>query len=241
MEAYDWAFDGTTIGTNGADGTLDLTGADFPDAAGPHTLTVVGCSEYTISIDVTNVCLAAVLPVELVSFNGREKGTDNILEWTTASEVNNDFFEVQRSTDGVDFETLESIRGNGTSHTVSHYSFIDEKPASISYYRLQQVDFDGRSEFSNIVTIKRDLIKDDAKVFPSPVQDQLTISYQANTNKALTMSITDVTGRVVINKSVNAVKGNNEFYLDLANLPTGTYMTRLSSGTENISQVIIKM
>ena len=241
MEAYDWAFDGTTIATNGADGTLDLTGADFPDAAGPHTLTVVGCPEYTISIDVTNVCLEAVLPVELVSFNGKEKGNVNILEWTTASEVNNDFFEVQRSTDGVDFETLESIRGNGTSHTVSHYSFIDEKPASISYYRLQQVDFDGRSEFSNIVTIKRDLIKDDAKVFPSPVQDQLTISYQANTNKALTMSITDVTGRVVINKSVNAVKGNNEFYLDLANLPTGTYMTRLSSGTENISQVIIKM
>jgi len=110
MEAYDWAFEGTTVATNGADGTLDLTGADFPNAAGPHTLTVVGCPEYSITIDVTNVCAQSVLPIELISFTGRKEGAVNILQWATASELNNDFFKIQRSTNGVDFETIEKCR-----------------------------------------------------------------------------------------------------------------------------------
>ena len=239
--AYDWAYMGTAIGTNAADGMLDLAGADFPNEAGPHTITVDCFPGTTVSIDVTDVCPQAVLPVELVSFTGSKRGTVNLLEWTTASELNNDFFEVQRSTNGTDFETLESVKGNGTVHTVSTYSFIDEKPAAISYYRLQQVDFDGASAFSNIVTIKRDLLKDDAQLFPSPVKDVLSVNYQASANKELTMSVVDMTGRVLISKSVNAVKGNNEFNLDLANLPTGTYMTRLNSGTDNISQLIVKL
>jgi len=196
MEAYDWAFEGTTVATNGADGTLDLTGADFPNAAGPHTLTVVGCPEYSITIDVTNVCAQSVLPIELISFTGRKEGAVNILQWATASELNNDFFKIQRSTNGVDF---------------------------------------------SVVTVTRDFLKGHAKLFPSPVQDRLTISYQANANKELTMSIIDMTGRVMISKSLDAVKGNNEFYLDLESFPKGTYMTRLSSTTDNFSQIIIKL
>lgn len=241
MVAYDWAFGGTTFAANDGGGLLDLTDADFPNEAGPHTITVAGCPEYSISIEVTNTCALSVLPVELISFTGKERGTVNILEWATASELNNDFFEVQRSTNGRDFETIESVKGNGTLNTVSNYRFIDEKPATVCYYRLQQVDFDGKSELSNIVTIKRDLLKDDAKLFPSPVKDVLTINYQATANKELTMSVIDMTGRVLISKLVDAVEGSNEFNLDLVNLPTGTYMTRLNSGTDNISQLIIKL
>ena len=181
------------------------------------------------------------LPVELISFTGKERGTANILEWVTASERNNDFFEIQRSTNGRDFETLENVKGNGTVNTISTYRFIDEKPATVCYYRLQQVDFDGKSELSNIVTVKRDLPKDDAKLFPSPVKDVLSINYQSTANKELTMSVVDMTGRVLITKLVDAVEGNNEFNLDLANLPAGTYMTRLNSGTDHISQIIIKL
>jgi len=91
------------------------------------------------------------------------------------------------------------------------------------------------------VTVTRDFLKGHAKLFPSPVQDRLTISYQANANKELTMSIIDMTGRVMISKSLDAVKGNNEFYLDLESFPKGTYMTRLSSTTDNFSQIIIKL
>lgn len=241
MEAYDWAFGGTIIAANTADGSLDLTGANFPNAAGPHTITVDGCPEYSISIEVTNTCAAAVLPVELINFTGSERETVNILEWKTASEINNDFFEVQRSTNGIDFETLEIIRGNGTVYTVSSYSFIDEKPVPVGYYRLRQVDFDGEYELSNIVTVKRNLLKDDAKLFPSPVNDVLSINYQATADKKVTMSLVDMTGRVLISKLVDAVEGNNEFNLDLMNLPSGAYITRLSSRTYNISQKIIKL
>ena len=241
MVAYDWAFGGTTFAANDGGGLLDLTDAGFPNEAGPHTITVAGCPEYSISIEVTNTCALSVLPVELVSFTGRERGAVNILEWETASELNNDFFEIQRSINGRDFETIESVKGNGTVNTVSTYRFIDEKPATVCYYRLQQVDFDGKSELSDIVTVKRDLPKDGVKLFPSPVKDVLSINYQATDNKELTMSIIDMTGRVLITKLVDAVKGNNEFNLDLANLPTGTYMTKLNSSTDHISQIIIKL
>jgi hypothetical protein len=239
--SYDWAFQGTTFATNTADGMLDLTDAGFPNEAGPHTITVDCFPGATVSIEVTNTCALSVLPVELVSFTGRERGMTNILEWVTASELNNDFFEVQRSTNGRDFEKLESVKGNGTLNTTSTYRFIDEKPAAISYYRLKQVDFDGKWELSDIVTIKRDLHNDNAKLFPSPVKDLLTIEYQAIADEELTMSVIDMTGRVLISKLVDAAKGNNEFYLDLVNLPSGTYMTRLNSGTDNISQIIIKL
>ncbi len=94
------------------------------------------------------------LPVELTQFNGIADGTVNRLNWTTASEINNSSFEVEKSSDGVNFLTCGSVMGAGNSMVTRQYSFIDASPFHITtYYRLKQIDFDGNYHYSSIASV----------------------------------------------------------------------------------------
>ena len=94
-----------------------------------------------------------VLPVELTSFEA-VRIEDNIrLEWTTASELNNDYFEVLKSYDGEAFSVIGYVDGNGTSSEVIDYSYTDSEPKQ-AYYRLRQLDYDGQFEYSDVVAAK---------------------------------------------------------------------------------------
>ena len=96
----------------------------------------------------------AAIPVELMSFNGKvQNKTDAALNWQTASERGNAFFDIERSFDGTKFEKIGQIKGNGTSNTPHFYNFIDRNVANgFVYYRLRQTDFDGKEVLSNVVT-----------------------------------------------------------------------------------------
>ncbi|MFK7948609.1 MAG: fibronectin type III domain-containing protein [Saprospiraceae bacterium] len=180
------------------------------------------------------------LPVEMTTFTAQEEGKTNVLAWETATEENNAYFDVQRSTNGVDFETIGQVEGNGTIVNVSNYNFVDETPATVSYYRLLQVDFDGNSENSRIVIVKRKGGNNSVALYPVPVQDRLTVQYSATANEEMTITVTDVTGRTVVTKAVTAIQGENQFKVDLNNLPSGSYFVRLQSDTNNIIRTIIK-
>ncbi|MHA4811031.1 hypothetical protein ACX0G9_23185 [Flavitalea flava] len=98
-----------------------------------------------------------VLPITLSSFTAMEKGEKVQLNWTTASEQNNDFFEIQRSLTGIDFSKIGKVKGSGTSNTTQNYTFIDLSPATgTNLYRLRQLDLDGKSSYSGIRTVKFD-------------------------------------------------------------------------------------
>ena len=190
--------------------------------------------EFTVNVS-TNV-----LPVEMTSFTAKAEGTVNRLEWSTASEENNARFDVERSTNGVDFETIGQVEGNGTTVEVSNYNFVDEASATVSYYRLRQVDFDGNYEHSNIVVVKREAGNNNVTMFPIPVQDRLTVQYTATANEDMTITVTDATGRIVVSKAVTAIQGENQFNLNLNELPSGSYFVRLQSDNSNIIRTIIK-
>ncbi len=111
------------------------------------------------------------LPVELLSFDATLEDGQVLLEWKTASEINNDFFEIQRSENGNDWTVIGEIDGNGTSNEIISYSFIDEDPIfGKSFYRLKQVDFDGQFEYSNVVSIDNVFVGNRMQVnlFPNP-------------------------------------------------------------------------
>ncbi|MGB1216246.1 MAG: immunoglobulin domain-containing protein, partial [Saprospiraceae bacterium] len=95
------------------------------------------------------------LPVELLFLEGSIRKEVNVLDWATASEINNSHFEVERSKNGVDFNYLGKVEGNGNSSTEITYSFIDTKPELVSYYRLKQVDLNGEFSYTNVITLKR--------------------------------------------------------------------------------------
>jgi hypothetical protein len=91
------------------------------------------------------------LPVELIQFSALKQTDGVLLNWTTASEINNDYFDIERSINGIDFEQIGRLAGSGTTSEIRKYSFTDRETRSSSYYRLKQVDFDGAFEFSPFI------------------------------------------------------------------------------------------
>jgi len=119
------------------------------------------------------------LPVELLYFKG-SKGIESVnLSWATASELNFDFFEIQKSKDGKQFNTIGNAKGNGTTSIRQNYSFSDEKPAiGKNYYRLKSVDFDGYTEYFSVVMVDFDG-KKNFSIYPNP-SDGVTFTTETN-------------------------------------------------------------
>lgn len=127
-----------------------------------YTITFFGSGGITDTcyyVDTT--CLLPIsLPVELTSFSGEYNPKDktNDLKWSTASEINNDYFLIERRTEEGLFETVGRVEGNGSTQLQSTYAFKDDRIKSVfNYYRLKQVDFDGKFEYSDIITVKSSL------------------------------------------------------------------------------------
>jgi hypothetical protein len=119
-----------------------------------------------------------LLPIELLSFTCYNDGLNISLNWTTSSEINNDYFTVERSKDGLLFEDILKMEGAGNSTSIRNYSITDFNPYfNTSYYRLKQTDFDGKNSFSNIISAnnKNDFSFD---IFPNPFHDKLIIILQ---------------------------------------------------------------
>ena len=185
----------------------------------------------------------SLLPVELVYFNAFKSNNTNLLTWKTASERNNSHFNVERSFNGENgWATIGSVKGKGTSTLSNDYNFNDETPLSISYYRLKQMDFDGKSEYSKVVSVvggKADKFKITA-VSPNPFKDVATIVFDSNKEDNVTVTLTDVTGRVVLLKNVACTEGGNALTLDVAALSSGIYVVSLKNSDNVITQKIVK-
>ncbi|MBL7898925.1 MAG: T9SS type A sorting domain-containing protein, partial [Crocinitomicaceae bacterium] len=144
--------------------------------------------------------------------------------WVTKSENNNDYFVVQRSSDGANFEDLKNIDAAGNSNEEISYSWLDENPLSgLSYYRLKQVDFDGAISFSEIETVDF-TDENDFVIYPNPVSSgqSLYFTLPMETATESTVTIYDVTGKIVMVQRMN----NNTVMVDLS---SGMYRVKVMS------------
>lgn len=168
------------------------------------------------------------LPIELISFEGSVLSGVVHLKWITATEINNDYFTVERSKDGEKFEAIENVRGAGVSSTSNTYNFQDKSPhLGKSYYRLKQTDFDGRSAVSHIILVE--VLERDAGVvamYPNPVgnNNTLTIVYFANDYENVALSVTDFSGRTVHQQPVAVTPGENVIELTTEFHSEGVYL-----------------
>ena len=139
--------------------------------------------------------LSAVLPVELTHFSATIKGRQTELRFSTASEINNDYFEVQHSVDGHSWKKIGSLDGAGTTHAQQQYHFVDRYPLTgINYYRLKQVDYDGQFEYSEVLSIQFEAIGENVDIYPNPAQDVVRLNLPLGTGS---IKLLDATGRVV--------------------------------------------
>lgn len=162
---------------------------------------------------------SGALPVSLTSFIGKNMEKFIQLEWKTASELNNDYFTVERSIDGRNFEQLAEVTGRGTTTETVAYAFKDEQPASATnYYRLRQVDYDGTESFSNIITVNFKNTSSDLKLYPTLVQAEVNLDLTSYKDENVVITILNTTGKIVFSKVVNS---NEIVTLNLDNLNLG--------------------
>jgi len=135
------------------------------------------------SFALTNAPLIA-LPVEFLEFSARHSGQYNLLNWATASETNNEGFEIERSFDGRNFESIGFVKGNGTTTLQENYSFedFDLSVYGLYYYRLKQVDFDGRFSYSEIEVVEVKRSKEAVLITPNPMKDQFQLKWNTEDN-----------------------------------------------------------
>ncbi len=163
------------------------------------------------------------LPVSLVDFDVKKIDNTAYIQWTTASEINNDYFIVQRSVDGENIENIGEINGAGNSNKVLKYSFIDNNPPKgMVYYRLKQVDFDGKNEIFEWKSLFFNN-EEELKIYPIPNNDGILNLTYSNINNDAQISIYSMDGKLVFNKQI--LFANGEAVLNF-NLTKGCYIVK---------------
>lgn len=170
------------------------------------------------------------LPVELIAFDGKCNDDLVVLAWTTASEINNEMFVVQRSVDGKNFESIDSVYGAGNSNQLMNYEFMDKKPVQNAYYRLKQVDFNGEYEYSDIINTKcTDVSELQFAVYPNPFREVLNVIVINPPDLRFSVEIYSMDSRLVKSYQFEAVadKCHKTLYLD--DLMPAMYVIRIIS------------
>ncbi|NND94515.1 MAG: T9SS type A sorting domain-containing protein, partial [Flavobacteriales bacterium] len=174
------------------------------------------------------------LPIELVAFDAILEGGRVIITWTTASEINNDYFTIERSKDGRDWEIVNEVPGAGFSSGLLHYEDIDIMPFSgLSYYRLKQTDFDGSFEYSDIRAVYNGLTESlEMKVYPNPTNGVVNIIADVENISGFTVST--LLGRDV-SAEVDLIESSSSVHrIDLSNLSSGIYILKFETSAVKI-------
>lgn len=166
------------------------------------------------------------LPVEFLNITATQKGAGVSVNWSTASESNNKYFDIEKSTDGVNWTTLSSLNGAGNSSTLKSYAAYDAKPVSgFNYYRIKQVDIDQRSKYSSIAKIKIEVVKTGISVLTNPFVNAITVDFLSNSNQLVNVKLSDISGKVVSTQKWKVTKGTSRLMLNnVANIQRGMYI-----------------
>ncbi|MBK8565547.1 MAG: T9SS type A sorting domain-containing protein [Saprospiraceae bacterium] len=175
--------------------------------------------------------IVASLPVELAEFQATDKHGHVRLDWRTASETNNEGFDIQRSADGKNWNDLAFVPGHGTTDKEQSYNWTDERPLpGLNYYRLQQVDFDGKSEYSKIVSVEMKNGGSGIHFFPNPATGSVTLALETEYSGEAILTLYDLTGKQMKTATLSLEGGAFRTDLGLGSLPTGIYMAQVQAG-----------
>lgn len=185
----------------------------------------------------------SVLPIELLSFEAVYNGTSTDIGWVTASETNNDYFLIERSTDAQNFNVLAKVQskaksGNSTSRLYYELNDPDVK-RGIYYYRLKQVDYDGKMTMSSVAMV---VVEDHEMltVTPNPTDNSAEIKYESFNMGVALLKVYDTRGRLVIAKELVCTKGTNSYMIDLNTEISGMFYIVLSVGDKVYNTKLLK-
>lgn len=194
---------------------------------------VATSAPWYLSIDDLGLKVGAPVPVTLLNFNGETRNGYNQLTWTTATELNNRGFSIERSKDGINFTSIEfvtskAVDGNSTGQLT--YNYQDSKPlAGINYYRLKQTDKDNKFVYSNTVVLKGALVHELqlVSVYPNPTASVLNVSVASPKKDKVQLIITDVVGKQIYQTTQEVQQGETNLALNVSAFAKGSYILKL--------------
>ncbi|MBL4861476.1 MAG: T9SS type A sorting domain-containing protein, partial [Crocinitomicaceae bacterium] len=236
---YYWAIDDIQVtgqaapysawASNGATGTSTSTA---PITAGRTGLS--GFSQFAIAVGI------GVLPIELIEFNATVVGDNVELNWVTVSELNNDFFTIEKTINGIDFEYVGTVKGVGTSDATNYYDLLDLRPHSgVSYYRLKQTDFNGAYKYSEVIAVNFEQVSETSLVtelFPNPSYGFATFTFNGESNQSLNVSVINQLGAVVIKQNHTSTDADWPCTISTKTLANGMYQVIFTRGDEMVTQ-----
>ena len=204
---------------------------------------VSNIATYTIPVTSTTQSL---LPINMVSFTGNINNKLVQLNWQTSQENNSSYYEVQRSSNGSNYEPISTITANGNIGTLSNYKEKDDlffNTGKVVYYRLKMVDTDGKFKFSKVLVIKINnaTTVNILKAFPLPFSSQLTAGYSSELSGEIKVNLTTVNGSRVASSTATVQKGYNSISINQAQtIPSGTYLLTITGNGKSESIKVVK-
>ena len=181
---------------------------------------------------------SATLPVNISSFGVYADKNRVRLQWTTATETNNDHFDIERSTNGSLFTKIATVKGNGTSAQSHTYQAWDDNPFNgINFYRIKQVDADGKYSISDIRSLRMVLQNYSVKVYPNPVRSDINFTLQNYSGREITATLMNVSGKIIHKEVIQVNQSADSYKLNLKQRPSaGLYILQLKG--EGLSESI---
>ncbi|MFM7023220.1 MAG: T9SS type A sorting domain-containing protein [Flavobacteriales bacterium] len=244
----------TTTNTNGTYTSASISEKDG-NALGVQYITGTSSTQtspFTISGDtktfgVTEMVLRMVtsisLPVTLIDFSAEKKGDNALINWSTGAEINNDYFTIERSVNGEDFESIATITGKGNSSVLSKYQFIDQStPKGTVYYRLKQSDYDGTTEVFPMKAVNMGKEKSATSLFPNPCADCQYIDISSEKKNVKHISITDNLGNNVLDEVMISYAPGSAMRINFSQqLAPGMYMVRMNHDNDwSVNKLVVE-
>ena len=183
------------------------------------------------------------LPIELFSFTAECDNNMAQIHWVTASETSNDYFVLEKSADAINWYSIATIDGAGNSNTCINYNHTDANN-DFAYYRLKQTDFNGNYTYSSITQADcQNHLIEIINIYPNPASDYFDYIIYSTEAREILVYVTDVFGRVIINKKENIAEGSYYMSLDVSNLTPATYyfnIETLNGLSKDSKQILIK-
>ena len=198
----------------------------------------VDAAEYPEGYVYPSLTTSSTLPVNLTGFKVSGDKGRVLLQWTTVTETNNDHFDIERSTNGSTFTKIATVKGNGTSTQSNTYQFWDNSPFNgINFYRIKQVDIDGKYTISDTRYLKMVLQNYSVKLYPNPVRSDINVILQNYPGSQITAILSNVSGKIIHEEIIQVNQSANSYKLNLKSKPAaGLYILQLKG--EGLSESI---
>ena len=202
----------------------------------------LGSANYNFFLDDITFALGNnPLPVSLLSFTAKAEKEAAQLNWRTANETDNKGFGIEHSTDGVYFTTVGTVAGGGNAAAAKDYSFTHLTPAAgINYYRLKQMDLDGRSKYSEVKKVDFGTRPSMFVLKTNPVHEEAILNFVSSNNRILILQVLDATGKTVTQRQWSIAAGQNTMWLNTAALAKGVYYVQVKDAQGMYSTRMLK-